>query len=96
MFLHVVEAEYIDKYRIKLKFNNGAEGVVDLAEELYGEVFEPLKDIELFKSFFLTSPTIEWPSGADFAPKYLFEVAKLTPAFKENQHLQPYTLEERP
>ena len=90
----------IDKYRIKLKFNNGAEGVVDLAEELYGEVFEPLNDIELFKSFFLTSPTIEWPSGADFAPEYLFEVAKLTPVFKEDQHSQnhlpPYTLEERP
>ncbi|MCB0092476.1 MAG: DUF2442 domain-containing protein [Caldilineaceae bacterium] len=90
----------IDKYRIKLKFNNGAEGVVDLAEELYGEVFEPLKDIELFKSFFLTSRTIEWPSGADFAPEYLFEVAKLTPVFKEDQHSQnhlpPYTLEERP
>ena len=90
----------IDKYRIKLKFNNGAEGVVDLAEELYGEVFEPLKDIELFKSFFLTSRTIEWPSGADFASEYLFEVAKLTPVFKEDQHSQnhlpPYTLEERP
>jgi hypothetical protein len=78
MFLHVIDAEYDEKYRLKLKFNNGAEGVVDLEEELYGEVFEPLKDLEEFRKFKLTSRTIEWPNGADFAPEYLLEIATLT------------------
>ncbi len=78
MFLHVVDAEYDKNYTLKLKFNNGAEGIVDLATELYGEVFEPLKNIELFRDFTLTARTIEWPNGADFAPEYLWEMAELS------------------
>ena len=78
MFLHVIDAEYDEKYQLKLKFNNGAEGIVDLEEELHGEVFEPLKDLEEFRKFKLTSRTIEWPNGADFAPEYLLEIAPLT------------------
>ena len=78
MFLHVTEVEYLENYRLKLKFNNGAEGVVDLERELYGEVFEPLRDKSLFKQVFLTSRTIEWPNGADFAPEFLLEIAELS------------------
>ena len=77
MFLHVIEAEYDVGYRLKLKFNNGAEGIVDLEDELYGEVFEPLKNLERFREFKVTSRTIEWSNGADFAPEYLFEIATL-------------------
>lgn len=77
MFLHVTNAEYDQNYRLNVKFNNGAEGVVDLEKELYGEVFEPLKDIELFQKFTLTNRTIEWPNGADFAPEYLWKIAEL-------------------
>lgn len=91
MFLHVIDAEYDENYRLKLKFNNGAEGIVDLEEELYGEVFEPLKDLDLFRKFTLTSRTIEWPTGADFAPEYLLEIATLTtePTVEEMGKLAP-------
>jgi hypothetical protein len=34
-----------------LRFADGVEGEVDLSRELEGEVFEPLKDEEYFKSF---------------------------------------------
>jgi hypothetical protein len=34
-----------------------------------------LKDKSLFQKVFVTSRTIEWPNGADFAPKFLFEIA---------------------
>ena len=44
-------AEYIDAYRLRLTFSDGKVGELDLADELWGEMFEPLKDIELFKSF---------------------------------------------
>jgi len=36
MFLHVIDAQYHNNYQLKLKFNNGAEGVIDLKSELYG------------------------------------------------------------
>ncbi len=52
MFLHVIAVEYLEDYKLKLKFNNGAEGLVDLEKELYGEVFEPLRDKSLFRQVF--------------------------------------------
>ena len=30
MFLHVKQAKYIESYKIWIKFNNGAEGEIDL------------------------------------------------------------------
>ena len=56
-------------------FGNGKAGVVDLAEALWGPVFEPLKDIGLFKKFVVseTLHTISGENGADFAPEYLYE-----------------------
>jgi len=75
MILHVVEANYEADYVIRLKFNDGAEGFVDLADELYGEVFEPLKDVEKFRAFRLDPElnTIVWANGADLAPEFLYE-----------------------
>jgi len=79
MILHVTDAKYLHDYVIWLKFNDGTEGEVDLRNELYGEVFEPLKDIEKFKSFKVDPVlgTIVWDSGADLAPEFLYEKLKV-------------------
>ncbi len=73
MILHVVEARYERAYVIHLKFNDGAEGFVDLANELYGEMFAPLKDLEKFKAFKVDPElnTIVWGNGADLATEFL-------------------------
>lgn len=71
MFIHVSDAKYIGEYRVWLSFNDGAKGEVDLSSELYGEIFEPLKDISFFKSFKLEGHTLSWSNGADFAPDFL-------------------------
>ncbi|KMQ53084.1 hypothetical protein CHISP_0305 [Chitinispirillum alkaliphilum] len=75
MFLHVTEAEYIAEYKIKISFNNGHSGIVDLKDCLEGEIFEPLKEIEEFKNFRVDPEieTIVWGNGADLAPEFLFE-----------------------
>ena len=73
MFTHVQEAKYIKDYKIWLSFNNGKQGEIDLEPELYGEIFEPLKDISFFKSFTLEGHTLSWSNGADFAPEFLLE-----------------------
>jgi len=70
-FLHVEEAKYVDQYRVWLKFSDGAEGQVDLRNELHGPVFEPLKDLERFKQFTVEGHTLTWPNGADLAPEHL-------------------------
>jgi hypothetical protein len=79
MILHVKEAKYLHDYVIWLRFNDGAEGVVDLKEELYGEVFEPLKDIDRFRSFRVDPDleTVVWDSGADLAPEFLYDKMKI-------------------
>lgn len=75
MILHIVEAHYERDYMIFLKFNDGAEGIVDLADQLYGEMFALLKDLEQFKSFNLDPEldTIVWNNGADFSPEFLHD-----------------------
>jgi hypothetical protein len=75
MILHVTEATYERDYVIRLKFNDGAEGFVDLADELYGEMFAPLKDVDLFRNFRVDPEikTVVWPNGADLAPEFLHD-----------------------
>ena len=73
--IRVVEARYISGYVIWLRFSDGLAGDVDLAAELEGEVFEPLRDQAVFRSFVLHPELhmIVWPNGADFAPEFLHE-----------------------
>ena len=75
------EAMYRRDYRIWLKFADGVEGDVDLEDELWGEVFAPLKDKARFAEFVLNEEleTIVWPNGADFAPEFLYQ--KLCPNY---------------
>ena len=75
MILHVKEARYRRHYTIWLRFNDGAEGEVDLRDELEGEVFEPLKDLDTFRRFTVDPDlqTIVWENGADLAPEFLYE-----------------------
>jgi hypothetical protein len=77
--VRVVEAKHLKDYIIWLRFSDGTEGEVDLSGELYGEVFEPLKDKEYFKSFIVHPDwhTIAWPKGADFAPEFLHSTVQV-------------------
>jgi len=81
MLPKVREAKYRGDYCIWLKFADGVEGEVDLSNELWGEIFEPLKDKARFAEFALNKEleTIVWPNGADFAPEFLYQ--KLRPSY---------------
>jgi hypothetical protein len=78
MFLHVTDVAYLGDYRLRLEFNDGTIKDVDLKDELYGEIFEPLKDTALFQKVAVNrdTNTIEWPNGADFAPEFLYEIGQ--------------------
>ena len=79
MIPRVAEARYVGDYTIHLRFTDGTEGDVDLREELYGEVFEPLKNPVFFQQFFVHPEfhTLTWPNGADIAPEFLYEKVQL-------------------
>ena len=70
-------ATYLRDYKIHVTFDDGREGVIDLEDELWGEVFEPLKDTDVFRCFRVDTEldTIVWPTGADLAPEFLYERA---------------------
>ena len=55
------------------EFEDGSEGEVDLSSELWGPVFEPLKDLSFFCKFTVAYDTLTWPNDADFAPEFLCE-----------------------
>jgi uncharacterized protein DUF2442 len=71
----VVHAEHRGEYRIHLVFSDRTEATVDFSTWLTGPIFEPLKDVEYFKRFFVDGGTVVWPNGADIAPETLYERA---------------------
>ena len=77
--LNVVAARYLHDYVVWLRFSDGLEGAADLAGELDGEVFEPLKDKATFAQVRLHPElrTVTWPNGADFAPEFLHSLIRV-------------------
>ena len=69
----VIAAKYMSEYKIQITFDNGVEKIADFSKWLQGEIFEPLKDKEYFKRFFVDGWTVSWPNGADIAPETLYE-----------------------
>ncbi len=78
---YVEKLEYLEAYKLRLTFKNQVTQDIDLSTEIYGEIFEPLNDIEYFQQVFLNpeTKTIEWPNGADFAPEFLYELGQAIP-----------------
>lgn len=76
MFLHTTQVEPRSGYRLLVSFNNGVSGEIDLSAELWGEVFEPLKDEALFATAHQDEvlQTVVWANGADFAPEHLLDL----------------------
>lgn len=72
--IKVTKARYIKDFILEIEFTDGVSGNVDLKDEIYGEVFQPLKDIDYFKTFTRDRWTIGWNCGADFAPEFLHKL----------------------
>ena len=73
MIPRITAARYVSAYTVWLRFGDGAEGVVDLTDELSGPMFEPLRNVALFSQvrFHPELRTLVWPNGADLAPEFL-------------------------
>jgi len=73
MLPRIVEAHYVAEFKVWIRFSDGAEGEVDLSPELTGPMFEPLRNVEMFRRLVLHPElrTLVWPNGADLAPEFL-------------------------
>ena len=68
----VKDVKYLAEYKLLLSFEDGSLRQVDLKPHLSGEVFEPLKNINVFKSVHVNPEldTIVWDNGADMSPRH--------------------------
>jgi len=77
----VVGVAVIGDHRIRLLFDDGTAGDVDLSSMEWKGVFEPLRDPQYFAMVRVDTEaaTIVWPNGADLAPETLYEEARKDP-----------------
>lgn len=73
--IHPVAVEVIGDHRLRLRFEDGAEGELDFSRHRWRGVFAPLQDPAYFREVTLDPElgTIVWPNGADIAPETLHD-----------------------
>lgn len=74
----VVGVTVLSNYVVQVMFDDGVVRRIDLEPELYGEMFEPLRDPATFVRVRVDpeAGTIVWPNGADLAPEFLYEAGE--------------------
>lgn len=74
MIIHVTDVAVVGAFSLELAFDDSTRKRVNLRKELYGPIFEPLRDPDYFAQARLDpdSRTVSWPNGADFAPDFLY------------------------
>ena len=73
----ITKISALSGHRLMVQFDDGVSGTINLSSELFGPIFEPLKDEALFAQVRLDefgAPC--WPNGADLAPDAIY--AELT------------------
>ena len=77
--LHDITAvKVVGEFRLRLSFDDGTVGEVDLAERDWRGVLERLRDPAYFSRVRVDPEmgTIAWPDGVDLAPEPLYEEAQ--------------------
>lgn len=73
----IVKVAVLSGYRLDVEFEDGVKGVVSLENDLFGPVFEPLKDPQFFAKVAVDEfGAICWPNGADLAPDAIYDELK--------------------
>jgi hypothetical protein len=87
VLLDIVEAIPLEGHRLKLRFEDGTTGIVDVAQCVSFEgVFAPLRDPIRFAAVQVNPElgTVCWPGGADLDPDVLYALISGTPITLES------------
>ncbi len=70
-------------YTLCIRFDDDTERTIDFRPILRGELYGPLRDIELFSQVQIDPEvhTLVWPNGADFDPATLHDWPRYREAF---------------
>jgi hypothetical protein len=79
MIPKVTLVRHVRGYVLHLEFLDGTQGAIDLGGELHGPVFEPVRDVNVFRQVTIHPEfrTLVWPNGADLAPEFLYEQVRV-------------------
>jgi hypothetical protein len=71
----VQEFEIVAPYTLRVRFDDDTWQAIDFRPVLAGELYEPLRDLELFNQVRIDPEvhTLVWPNGADFDPATLHD-----------------------
>ena len=81
----VRDFEIVRPYTLRVSFDDGAAQVIDFRSVLAGELFGPLRDLNLFNQVMIDPEvhTLVWPNGADFDPAILHDWPERVKALTE-------------
>jgi len=67
--------EIISSYTLTIGFDDGTKQVINFEPVLSGELFGPLRDLNLFNQVTIDPEvhTLVWPNGSDFEPATLHD-----------------------
>ncbi len=77
MLREIIDAQPLAGHRLRLRFDDGVEGTVDLAQLVgFTGVFAPLAEESEFAKVRVDpeAGTVVWPNGADLDPTVLYAV----------------------
>jgi hypothetical protein len=71
----VVFCQVVAPYTLRIAFDDGTSQIIDFEPVLAGEMYGPLRDLELFNQVKIDPEvrTLVWPNGADFDPATLHD-----------------------
>jgi hypothetical protein len=77
--------EIVSPYTLCVRFDDNTEQTIDFRPILAGEVYSPLRKLELFNQVRIDPEvaTLVWPNGADFDPATLHDWPVHERAFRE-------------
>ena len=73
MYPSVKNVAFAGDYTLTIDFDNGEHGTLDMTPFLDFGVFQRLKDRNAFKRVRVAFDTIEWDSGIDLDPEFVYE-----------------------
>jgi Protein of unknown function (DUF2442) len=67
-----------ENYTLIIDFDNGESGILDMKPFLNFGVFQRLKDCNMFMQVRVAFDTVEWDSGVDLDPEFVYTKCQVT------------------
>jgi hypothetical protein len=92
--VRIETAQPLSGYRLKVRFNDGLEGIYPVEPERRGGVFLKLLEPQIFNAVSINPDfgCVEWPGGVDLCPDTMHQV--MTGVTADTEALLPMALRE--